>query len=153
MYNLTSPIHDAYVGESDSVFSVVNDTAPFPNGKQWAVNDVSVVGFASVVPHSIAFPFTHTFIKPSVLKVAAKPNAITGVTPSVPKNKYKVVTRKGTKVNSTTNSMILVESYITIPAGAENYSPGDVKAALQLHQGALDQQLSGVADVCITGLF
>lgn len=152
MFNPTSPLTGlAVTGLTSPTFTLTTDAAPFPNGKQWAITALGGTQ-PGVVAHSVSMPYTLTFVRPSSIKSLPAANPITGVINSRPKNRYKLITRKGTLIAANTSSMILIETYITIPAGAEAYSPNDIRSAISMHEGALSQQKDGIVDTCQSGI-
>jgi hypothetical protein len=128
------------------------DTAPDNNGKQYAVTALGGTQ-TGVESHSVAAPFTLTFVRPKVFKALGKPNPVTGVISSVPRNVYKQITRKGVlPLAGQPYATMLVTTIIEVPAGADLADPEDVRAALSLHIGQLDTVSAGIGDTGITGI-
>jgi hypothetical protein len=48
---------------------------------------------------------------------------------------------------------MLITTSIEVPAGADTVEPEDIRAALSLHIGALNQDSSGIGDAVVTGIF
>lgn len=153
MFTPTSPVTGATVaGFTSPTYTIVADTAPSVNGKQYAISALGGTQ-ASVDVNSVSKPFTTTFFRPAQLKVLPAPNPVTGVIKSIPVNTYKLLTRKGaTPVANQANSLIKVTTIFEVPAGVDTYEPEEIKAALSLHVGTLSQQSSGIADTLITGV-
>jgi hypothetical protein len=129
------------------------DSAPDNNGKQYAVTALGGTQ-SGVESHSVAAPFTLTFVKPKVFKALGKPNPVTGVISSVPRNVYKQITRKGVlPLAGQPYATMLVTTIIEVPAGADLADPEDVRAALSLHIGQLWTASSGIGDTGVTGIF
>lgn len=152
-WSLTSPITGgAQTGLTSPTYTHVADVAPDVNGKQVAVTALGGTQ-TGVTVHSVSSPFTIAFWKPKINKILGKPNPVTGLLPSVPRNGYKVVTRKGvTPLAGQPVSEMLITTSIEVPAGADLADPSNVRAALSAHIGALSQQSAGVGDTAVTGV-
>lgn len=71
---------------------------------------------------------------------------------AVPRNSYKVITRKGvTPAADQATQIMLITTTIDVPAGAEAFDSANVRAALSLHFGSIAQQSAGIGDTCIVG--
>lgn len=138
--NLTSP-----------TYTVSTDMAPDQNGKQFAVTGLGGTQ-AGVESHSIAKPFTLTWIKPRVMKMLGLPDA-GGTIRNVGKNTWKLISRKGViPAANQTPQVCLIETVINVPAGAETYDAASVRAAISAHIGTLSQQSAGLGDSVVSGL-
>jgi hypothetical protein len=149
--SLSSPVTGAsQTNLTTPTYTVVVDVAPDSNGKQYAVTALGGTQ-SGVTTTSVASPFTFTFWKPKVLKVLGNANN-SGFIASVPRNVYKALTRKGVTpaVNQPANTM-LINTTIDVPAGADTYDAANVRAALSLHIGALQQLSAGIGDTAVTG--
>lgn len=152
-WNPTSPITGtAQTGLTTPTYTLTPDVAPDVNGKQVAVTAVGGTQ-TGVTAHSIASPFTITFVRPKNPKVLGNPNPVTGRLPSVPVNSFYVITRKGVTplVNQPAKAM-KITTIIEVPAGADSYDAQNVRAALSAHIGALSQQSAGVGDTAVTNV-
>lgn len=151
--SINSPVTgSSQTGLTSPTYTVSTDTAPDHNGKQFAVTGLggTQVGVDS---HSIAKPFTLTWIKPRVMKMLGMPDA-GGTIRNVGKNVWKLITRKGViPAANQPSSILLIETTINVPAGAETYDAASVRAAISAHIGALQQQSAGLGDSVVTGLF
>lgn len=152
-FNITSPITGAaQTGLTSPTYTHVADQAPDVNCKQVAVTLLGGTQ-TGVVVHSASCPFTIAAWKPKNFQVLGKPNPVTGLLPSVPKNSYKVITRKGvTPLAGQPSSTMVISTTIDVPSGADTADPANVRAALSAHIGALSQQSAGVGDTVVTGL-
>lgn len=152
-WTVTSPITGAaQTGLTSPTYTMTADTAPDSNGKQYAVTALGGTQ-TGVESHSVAAPFTLTFVRPKVFKALGKPNPVTGVISSVPRNVYKQITRKGVlPLAGQPYATMLVTTIIEVPAGADLADPEDVRAALSLHIGQLDTVSAGIGDTGITGI-
>lgn len=149
----SSPITGAAVtGLTSPTYTVVNDTAPNINGKQYAVSALGGTQ-AGVDVNSVSKPFTITFFRPAQLKVLPQASPVTGIIKEVPVNTYKLITRKGAvpSVNQMTQ-VARVTTIIDVPAGTDTYEPEELRAMLSAHIGTLWAQASGIADTVVTGV-
>lgn len=152
-FNPTSPVTGgAQTGLTSPTYTLTSMPAPIPNGKQFAVTALGGTQ-TGVTMHSVASPFTTTFIAPLVAKVLGVINSATGLLRSVPKNQYRVITRKGvTPLAGQPASVLLIDTTMSVPAGADLADPANVRAALALHIGALSQQSAGIGDTAVSGI-
>jgi len=152
-WSLSSPITGtAQTGLTSPTYTLTADVAPDINGKQSAVTALGGTQ-AGVNVHSVACPFTITFVKPKSFKTLGKPNPVTGLLPSVPKNQFKVIVRKGVlplagQPYSTCNITVTMD----IPAGSDMADAANVRAAFSAAIGALSQQSAGIGDTAVSGL-
>lgn len=149
----TSPITGAaQTGLTTPTYTHVADTAPDSNGRQVAVTALGGTQ-TGVTTHSVAAPFTLTVIRPKVFKSLGKANPVTGVIANVPKNTYKFITRKGVlPLAGQPYQVMLIETSISLPAGADLADPANARAALSAHFGAIAQQSAGFGDTTVTGI-
>lgn len=153
MWSPTSPVTgSAQTGLTTPTYTIVTDTAPDSNGRQHAVTALGGTQ-TGVDVHSVARPFTVTFVRPKVLKTLGNPNPVTGVVSNVPTNVYKVITRKGTTpLAGQPSKNLLITTIIEVPAGSDLADPANIRAALSLHVGILSQQSAGAGDTAVSGL-
>lgn len=153
MWNPTSPITGgAQTGLTSPTYTFVSDVAPDANGKQVAVTALGGTQ-TGVQVHSVASPFTLTFARPKAFKALGQPNPVTGRLPSVPRNTYKIITRKGVvPLAGQPAATMLVTTTIDVPAGSDSYDAMNVRAALSAHIGALNQQSAGIGDTGTSGI-
>jgi hypothetical protein len=154
MWSLTTPVTGAaQTGFTAPTYTVAADVAPDVNGKQNAVTALGGTQ-AGVSIHSVQSPFTVTCVRPKTFKVLGKTNPVTGLLPNVPKNSWKVITRKGViPLAGQPASLMVITTTIDVPAGADTASPAEIRAAMSLHVGALTQQSAGAGDSLVSGLF
>lgn len=150
--NLSSPVAGgAQTGFTSPTYTIVADQAPDVNAKQFAI--VALGGTqVGVNVHSVSSPFVVAFWRPKQLAQLGKPNPVTGLLPSVPKNTYKVVTIKGVLplAGQPTDRMI-IRTEISVPAGADLADLWNVRAALSAHIGSLSQVSAGLGETVSTG--
>lgn len=152
-FTLTSPITGAaQTGFTTPTYTHVVDSAPDVNGKQVAVTALGGTQ-AGVTAHSVASPFTVTLVKPKNFKILSPVVPGTGLLPSVPKNQWKIIVRKGvTPLVGQPASVMLIKIELDVPAGSDTADMPNIRAALSAAIGALNQQSAGLGDTLITGI-
>lgn len=152
-FSLSSPVTGtAQTGLTSPTYTVVADTAPDANGKQYAVTALGGTQ-TGVEVHSVASPFTITFWRPKILRVLGNPNPVTGVISNVAVNTYKLITRKGVvPLAGQPAKTMVVTTAIDVPAGSDSANPEDIRAALSAHIGSLSQVSAGIGDTAINGV-
>jgi hypothetical protein len=101
----------------------------------------------------VAAPFTINATRPANLKVLSNPNPVTGVIANIPKNTYKIITRKGVlPLAGQPYATMVITTTVDVPAGADLADFPNVKAALSAHFGAVAQQSAGVGDMAGSGV-
>jgi hypothetical protein len=153
-YGVTSPVTGAaQTGFTSPTYTLTSDVAPDINGKQHAVTAVG--GTQSGVDAStVSRPFSLTFIRPKQLRQLGNPNPVTGVISNVPRNTYKLITRKGVlPLAGQPSQTMIITTVIEVVAGSDTADASNVRAALSLHIGALSQQSAGIGDTSVTGIF
>jgi hypothetical protein len=152
-FNVSSPVTgSAQTGLTSPTYTVVADTPPTVNSKQYAVTALGGTQ-TGVTTHSVAAPFTVSMFRPPNPQVLAVPNAATGVISRFPKNTYKVITRKGVlPLAGQPVQTMIVTTTIDVPAGADTADAANVRAALSAHIGSLSQQSAGVGDTSVQGI-
>lgn len=153
MWSPTTPITGAaQTGLTSPTYTLTSDVAPDNNGKQQAITALGGTQ-TGVIYHSIAAPFTLTFVRPKSFKTLGKANPVTGLISSVPRNVFKIITRKGVlPLAGQPYATMLVTTTIELPAGSDSADAANVRAALSCHIGALSQQSAGVGDTSVTGV-
>jgi hypothetical protein len=150
---LTSPVTGgAQTGFTAPTYTVVADTPPNAYSKQWAVTALGGTQ-ALVDVHGASKPFTITFSRPQVIRSAPVVNPVTGVMPNTPRNVYSVLVRKGASPGTGQNPQVgVLRVDLSVPAGTDLVEPEDIRAALSLLIGSLNQQSSGLGDTLINAL-
>lgn len=148
----TTPITGtAQTGLTSPTYTITADTAPYSNGKQYAVtalggtqSGVNVTGAST--------PFTLSFFKPAVIKTRTLDAS--GRAVAIPMNVYKQVSRKAVAVDGAGGvAVALVTTTIEVPAGSESVDAINVRAMLSAHIGLLSQQSGGIGDTVVSGIF
>lgn len=149
----TSPITGAAVtGFTSPTYTIVADTPPNINGKQYAVTALGGTQ-TGVAANSVSKPFTLTFFRPPVLRVLPQVNPVTGVIKNIPVNTYKLITRKGaTPSVNQQDTVARITTSIDVPAGTDTYEPEEIKAMISSHFGVGWAQSSGIADTVLSGV-
>lgn len=150
---LTSPVTGlAQTGFTSPTYTLTDDVAPDNNGIQYAVTALGGTQ-TNVDVHSVSKPFTITVVRPKNFRPLGQPNPVTGVVTSVPRNTWKIITRKGVSpLSGQANATLLVTTTIEVPAGSDTADPEDIRAALSAHFGALSQASSGIGDSVVSGI-
>lgn len=150
---LTTPITGmAQTGFTSPTYTIVTDTAPDINGKQWAVTALGGTQ-TGVTTHSVASPFTLMFARPRSFKALGKPNPVTGLVKDVPRNVYKLIVRKGVLPlagQPYTNAICRIE--FDVPAGSDTADSANIRALASISGGALSQLAAGLGDTLIAGV-
>lgn len=152
-FSLTTPVTGAaQTGLTAPTYTVALDTSPDANARQYAVTALGGTQ-AGVTAQSVSSPFTTSMFRPKVYQGLGKPNPVTGLITSVPRNVYKVISRKGvTPLAGQPVATMLVTTTIEVPAGSDLADSSNVRAALSMHLGALAQASAGIGDVAILGV-
>jgi hypothetical protein len=152
-FALTSPITgQAQTGFTAPTYTHVTDSPPDISGKQVAVTALGGTQ-AGVTVHSMSSPFTISFFKPKVFRFLGKPNPVTGLIKDVPRNTFKMITRKGVlPLAGQPFQNLQITTIIDLPAGSDTADAPNVRAALSAHFGALVQQSAGVGDTAVSGI-
>lgn len=154
MVNLvTSPLTgSAQAGFTSPTYTLSADTPLEANSKQSAITAIGGTQ-AGVTLHSVSSPFTLTVARPKSNAVLGKPNPVTGLISQVPRNKYKVITRKGVlpAVGQPPVTM-LIRTEIEVPAGSDSVDIANIKAALSAHIGLLWRESSSLGDTSSSGI-
>jgi hypothetical protein len=150
---LSSPVTGgAQTGFTAPTYTVVADTPPNAYSKQYAVTALGGTQ-ANVEVHGASKPFTITFSRPNSVRAPAAVNPVTGVMPNTPRNVYSVVVRKGANPGVGQNPQpAVLRADLSVPAGTDLVEPEDIRAALSLLVGSLNQQSAGLGDTLINAL-
>jgi hypothetical protein len=152
-FTLTSPVTGAtQTGFTAPTYTIVSDNAPAANAKQVAVTALGGTQ-AGVTAHSVSSPFTTTVFKPQTFQALGKPNPTTGLIARVPRNTFKIITRKGVlPLAGQPFQNAVITTIMEIPAGSDTADPSNLRAALSMHFGSVNQQAAGMGDSVVTGL-
>lgn len=152
-FSLTSPVTGAAQSNlTTPTYTHVADTPPDATAKQYAVTALGGTQ-TGVNPSSVSSPFTTSMFRPKNYQYLGKPNPTTGLIARVPRNVYKVITRKGvTPLAGQPIAPLLITTVIEVPAGSDLADPVSVSAALSMHIGSLTQASSGIGDTVRSGV-
>lgn len=152
-YVISSPVTGgAQTGLTAPTYTVVADTPPDATSKQYAVTALGGTQ-TGVQVSSVSSPFTTSMFRPKNFQALGKPNPTTGLIARVPRNTYKLITRKGVlPLAGQPITNMVVTTVMEIPAGSDVADPLSVKAALSLHFGVATQATSGIGDTVISGV-
>lgn len=150
--SFTSPITgSAQTGFTTPSATTSADTAPTNNGKQVVVTAMS--GASGITAGSVSSPFTVNFTRPLNLRILAPVNPVTGVLRTVPRNVYKMITRKGVvPLAGQATAVMNITTEFSVPAGSDLADPVNVRAGVSVHLGALTQQSANIGDTLLTGI-
>lgn len=152
---LTSPITGgAQTGFTTPAYVIVPDTAPTTSaGKQYAVQSITGTQAGVDTSSTPSRPFTITGSRPLVLRQLPSLNAVTGILGNVPRNSYKIIVRKGvTCLTGQVAQVLNATLQIDVPAGADFADAANVRAALSLLIGSLNQISASLGDTLVTGV-
>lgn len=151
--SLSSPVTgSAQTGLTSPTYTLTSDVGPNQHSKQYAVTALGGTQ-TGVDVHGASKPFTITITRPAVLKNAPIPNPVTGVMPASPRNVFSIYVRKGAAAGSgQTPQVAMLRCDLSIPAGTDLVEPEDLRAALSLLIGSLNQASAGIGDTLINGL-
>lgn len=152
-FSPASPVTGASVlGLTSPTYTLLVDTAPNVNGKQYAISNTGGTQ-TNVDVNSVSKPFTVSFFRPQVLRTLPQANPVTGVIKNVPLNVYKFITRKGAAPAANQSIMVpKITTIIEVPAGVDTYEPEEIRAMLSLHFGIGWEQASGISVTVLTGV-
>lgn len=142
----------AQTGFTTPGYTTTVDTPVDVNSKQIAITAVTGTQ-AGVDAHSVARPFTVSMTRPKQFQVLGKPNPVTGLISAVPKNSYKLLTRKGVTVLAGQPSQVtMIRTEIEIPAGSDIADASNLRASISAHIGVLMSISAGLGDTVINGV-
>lgn len=149
----TSPLTGAAQSDLTSpTFTLASDTPPNARSKQYAVTTLGGTQ-TGVDVHSVSNPFTLTVERPASFKLLGQPNPVTGVVSNVGRNVFVVRTRKGvTPLSGQAEQTMLIETKISVPAGADTADTNSIQSALSAHIGLLSDQDAEIGDLAIDGV-
>lgn len=150
---LSSPVTGgAQTGFTSPTYTHVADVALDTNGKQYAVTALGGTQ-AGVRAHAATDPFTFLYVRPKVYKALPKTNPVTGALPSVPKNTHLIKIAKGVlPLAGQPPSVMTVRCQLEIPAGGDTADAANIRAAISLLVGALNQLSAGLGDTLVSGI-
>jgi hypothetical protein len=152
-FALTTPVTGAaQTGLTSPTYTIAADTPPDATAKQYAVTALGGTQ-TGVTVSSVSSPFTTSMFRPKNYQVLGKPNPTTGLIARVPRNTYKVITRKGvTPLAGQPIANMVVTTIIEVPAGSDVADSANIRAALSMHFGSVAQATSGIGDTVIQGV-
>jgi hypothetical protein len=153
-FTLTSPVTGgAQTGFTSPTYTLAADTPPTSAGKQYAVSAIGGTQTAVDAASSPSRPFTITLSRPQVLRSLSPVDPVTGVLRSVPRNSYKIIVRKGvTPLTGQAPVVLNATLQLDIPAGADIADAPNVRAAMSLLIGSLNQISASIGDSLVTGV-
>jgi hypothetical protein len=151
--SISSPLTGAaQTGLTSPTYTLSSDVGPNNHSIQYAVTALGGTQ-AGVEAHSVSKPFTITVERPANFKMLGRLNPVTGTLGSVPRNVYKVRTRKGVEpLEGQAFVPAMVETVIYVPAGSDEADPESVRAMLSAHIGTLNNISAALGSTCVTGV-
>jgi hypothetical protein len=150
--SLSSPVTGgAQTGLTSPTYTLTADVGPNAYSRQYAITALGGTQ-TNVRTHSQSDPFTITAQRPA--QAVGVPVVASGATlGKVGRNEHIVRTRKGVVCVVGQNPQIcIIETRISVPAGADVNDAVNLRAALSLHVGALWANSSGEGDTVVTGI-
>lgn len=142
----------AQTGFTTPGYTTSVDTPVDVNSKQVAVTAITGTQ-TGVDAHSVARPFTVAMARPKQFQALGKPNPTTGVVGSVPRNVYKLLTRKGvTPLAGQPSQVAILRTEIEVPAGSDVADPANLRAMISAHIGVLTSISAGLGDTMVNGV-
>lgn len=153
-FTLSSPVTGgAQTGLTSPTYTVSADTPPNSSGKQYAVTALGGTQAGVDTSSSPSRPFTVTLSRPANLRSLGAVDPVTGVLRAVPRNVYEIRTRKGvTPLAGQSAVPTQIVTTLSIPAGSDIADPANIRAALSLHIGTLNQISASIGDTLVTGV-
>lgn len=153
-FTLTTPVTGgAQTGLTTPTYTIAADTAPTSAGKQYAVTALGGTQTGVDSASSPSKPFTVTLERPATLRALPALNGSTGVLPNVPRNVYKIRVRKGVvPLTGQAPQTLIAELAISVPAGADTADAANIRAAMSLLIGSLNQISASIGDTLVTGV-
>lgn len=139
-------------GFTSPTYTLVLDSPPDLNAKQYYVSAIGGTQ-VGVTVHSAGNPFTVSMFKPKVYKALGSPNPSTGIVSNVPTNTWKTILRKGAvPAAGQPIKPIILTLVQELPAGVENYSPAELRAAYSALFGIVWGNSAALGDTVIQGV-
>jgi len=156
--NPTSPVTGAAIsGLTSPTYTMTEDNAD-ANSRRFMVTALGGTQ-TNVETHSASSPFTATVSRPQSLKTLPRANAVTGLIPAPPVNRYKIRFAKGVTIQggtalALTETQSSIEVILNMPAGFELAANDieDSKALFSFAIGFLSGNAQGLLDMAMTGL-
>jgi len=146
---ITSPITgSAQTGFSSPSATIVRG-AQKANGVDFAVTALS--GMGSSTSNTASSPFVVSVEKPVSIKTPKVSAA--GIVYSPGRNRHRIATLKGMAAIASFPSIPgIAETFIAVPAGAEEGDPNNIRAMISVHIGVLQQYSAALGDQVVSGV-
>lgn len=142
----------AQTGFTTPGYTTTVDTPANTNSKQVAITALTGTQ-TGVSVHTVSQPFTCSVQRPAQFGVLGKPNPTTGLIAQVPRNTYKVLTRKGVlPLAGQPVVTAIIRSELEIPAGSDTADTANLRAAISAHIGLLTSISAGLGDTVVNGV-
>jgi hypothetical protein len=101
----------------------------------------------------VSKPFTISVFRPASFKRLGSVNPVTGALQSVPRNRFKVLVRKGVlPLADQPSEPALIEFTINVPAGSDTADEANLRAMLSSGIGFVADQADEIAGMCLNGV-
>lgn len=148
---LTSPVTgSAQTGLTSPTYTIVEDTAPDVNAKQWVITALGGTQ-TGVTANSGSSPFTISFSKPKRFAAASGLSG-SGVYSSLPVNRFGVIVRKGAVTANGDPRVVFLRVSCEVPATTDTVSPAELRAGMSLLLGALAQVSASLGDLIVSNV-
>lgn len=151
--SLNTPVTGgAQTGFTSPTYTIAVDSNPDYNGKQWVVTALGGTQ-TGVTTHSASSPFSIAFFKPKTLRVLPKVDINGGYSAGIPLNVYSFFIRKGAvPAANQVPALAWTKVQMAVPAGADVYSPAEMRAMASILVGTLNQLSAGIGDTLISSV-
>lgn len=141
----------AQTGLTSPTYTVVEDTPPAVNAKQLAVTALGGTQTGATAG-SISKPFTAAIFRPASMRQIPAANPVSGLRGTIPNNVWNIVSRKGVEVAAGVPANMVIRCSISVPAGADSYSPAEIRAGLSFFIGLLVEESADLGDSIVSGV-
>lgn len=149
---VNSPITgSAQTGLTSPTYTLVADTSPAANIRQWAVTALGGTQ-TGVLPSSASAPFVLRAQRPMVYK-GLSPVGVNGLLRSVPRNTLKMGVLKSV-VPLSGQAPVIAQGWLIfdVPAGSTEADANSLMAMLSCLLGWIANQSAGIGDAARTGI-
>lgn len=149
----TNPIAgSAQTGFTSPTYTITEDNPPNGHSEQWAITGIGGTQPSDVTASTVSVPFTVTVERPASFR-AAPTLPTNGILGNVPRNVYKVRTRKGViPVAGQAAQTMLIETKFSVPAGVDVADPDNMRAAVSAHVGLIDNLSASIGNLAVYGV-
>lgn len=142
----------AVTGAASPVYTPTEDTSAGPNMRRWYITTVASANGAAA--HSVSEPFYIELHRPGNFKAAPQydPTGTRIVANGNNRNTYRLRVIKGVEAAANLPKIELLDMYIHVPAGSDVQDAPNVRVAMSLLGGFLNEDPVNLIETLITGL-